>query len=154
MQASSASVHTDPLMPSYAGEIDPRQAWKLLQEDSASQLIDVRTAPEWIFTGSADLRAAGKSTLLISWKHYPSHQINPNFIGEVESALGGAPKNTTLICMCRTGGRSLDAAVALTNAGYTQCFNLTDGFEGPQNGAGQRGTVAGWKASQLPWEQQ
>ena len=49
--------------------------------------------------------------------------------------------------------RSLAAARLMGALGYERCFNVTDGFEGPPDGAGHRGTVAGWKASGLPWRQ-
>jgi hypothetical protein len=42
----------------------------------------------------------------------------------------------------------------LTAAGYRQCFNVADGFEGNVDNQGHRGTTGGWKASNLPWVQQ
>ena len=30
---------------------------------------------------------------------------------------------------------------------------IADGFEGPPNEDGHRGTTAGWKADSLPWQQ-
>ena len=37
--------------------------------------------------------------------------------------------------------------------GHQMRFNLADGFEGPIDAEGHRGTVAGWKAEGLPWRQ-
>ena len=59
-----------------------------------------------------------------------------------------------VILICRSGDRSARAADLLANAGYTQVYSITDGFEGdaakdgPQ--AGQR-IVNGWKNAGLPW---
>jgi rhodanese-related sulfurtransferase len=49
--------------------------------------------------------------------------------------------------------RSLAAAEAARAAGYAAVFNIADGFEGPLDAAGHRGTRAGWKAAGLPWQQ-
>jgi len=38
-------------------------------------------------------------------------------------------------------------------AGFPRAFNVADGFEGPVDQEGHRGTVAGWKADGLPWRQ-
>jgi hypothetical protein len=38
-------------------------------------------------------------------------------------------------------------------AGYTQCYNVLEGFEGDKDGAGHRSTQGGWRASGLPWTQ-
>jgi len=55
--------------------------------------------------------------------------------------------------LCRSGVRSLAAAKAAQEAGYAHVYNITDGFEGPVDATGHRGTVSGWKASELPWRQ-
>ena len=49
--------------------------------------------------------------------------------------------------------RSLAAAEAAQAAGFPHAYNVADGFEGPPDGDGHRGTVAGWKADGLPWRQ-
>ena len=41
----------------------------------------------------------------------------------------------------------------MTQAGYKNCYNIAPGFEGPHDGAQHRGSVDGWKASDLPWVQ-
>ena len=45
------------------------------------------------------------------------------------------------------------SAAALTAAGYENCFNVLDGFEGPLDESGHRGSRGGWKAEGLPWVQ-
>jgi len=71
------------------------------------------------------------------------------------AALGDAiaDKDTPLLFLCRSGVRSAAAARAMTAAGYSTCLNVSDGFEGPMDAQGKRGSQAGWKAAGLPWRQ-
>jgi len=135
----------------YAGEMSPREAWDCLNRDASSTLVDVRTPPEWAFSGEPDLSVLGKEPLKISWKIFPSYTVNDRFVASLIDA--GLAQNAPLLFLCRTGGRSLDAAIAATAQGFTACYNITDGFEGAPNEQQQRGTIAGWKASGLPWRQ-
>lgn len=77
---------------------------------------------------------------------------NANFTAAIVSS--GVVKTAPLIFICRSGGRSKSAAIALTKAGYKHCYNLAGGFEGPHDNAKHRGSVAGWKAAGLPWTQE
>lgn len=135
----------------YAGDVLPEEAWHMLQHLPNAILVDVRCQPEWLFSGTANLASIGKEVQKISWKHYPTMEVNPHFVAQVQTI---APeKDTPLLFLCKTGGRSLDAAIAMSSYHYTRCYNVLHGFEGDQNPAGQRGGVNGWKASGLPWEQ-
>jgi rhodanese-related sulfurtransferase len=58
-----------------------------------------------------------------------------------------------VLLLCRSGGRSRAAAIALTGAGFKACYNIVEGFEGDRDGLGHRGSVGGWKAAGLPWRQ-
>ena len=135
----------------YAGEISPLEAWEYLRRDASAVLVDVRTPPEWAFSGEPDLSPLGKEHLRISWKFFPAYDVNPRFVDLLREA--GVKDYAPVFFLCRTGGRSLDAAIATTAAGYSHCYNVTDGFEGPPNQWHQRGAVSGWKASGLPWRQ-
>jgi rhodanese-related sulfurtransferase len=55
--------------------------------------------------------------------------------------------------ICRSGGRSHQAANAATQAGYPDCYNVLQGFEGDKDAAGHRNTLGGWRAAGLPWVQ-
>jgi rhodanese-related sulfurtransferase len=55
--------------------------------------------------------------------------------------------------LCRSGARSRAAAIALTEAGFRQAFNISDGFEGDADQDGHRCNRNGWKAENLPWRQ-
>ena len=78
---------------------------------------------------------------------------NANFLAELRGQVGD-PGERVLVFMCRSGGRSGKGAEAATGAGYTNCYNLLQGFEGDKDGQGHRGTVGGWKVAGLPWEQE
>jgi rhodanese-related sulfurtransferase len=58
-----------------------------------------------------------------------------------------------MLFLCRSGARSRAAAMALTAAGYTSCYNIAEGFEGNPDAERHRGTTGGWKAAGLPWAQ-
>jgi rhodanese-related sulfurtransferase len=55
--------------------------------------------------------------------------------------------------LCRSGARSHSAAEAATRAGWRECYNVLEGFEGDKDAAHHRGTVGGWKKAGLPWIQ-
>ncbi len=135
----------------YAGDVTPRTAWKILNENKAAVLIDVRTRPEWNFVGLPDLTSAGKRPELLEWQMFPSMQPNPEFVATLSGAV--ADKDTPLLFLCRSGARSAAAAKAMTAAGYSTCLNVVDGFEGPLDAQAKRGTAGGWKAAGLPWRQ-
>jgi len=58
-----------------------------------------------------------------------------------------------VLFLCRSGGRSHDAAVAATAAGFGACYNVLQGFEGDRDPDAHRNTVGGWRAAGLPWSQ-
>ncbi|MBA4274096.1 MAG: sulfurtransferase [Alphaproteobacteria bacterium] len=135
----------------YAGDITPTQAWDMLSSDSAAQLVDVRTQPEWAFAGLPELTALNRKPLTLSWKFYPTFELNAQFLAQLSTLVPDT--STPLLFLCKTGGRSSDAAAAATAAGYTACYNIAGGFEGDANAERQRGRINGWKATNLPWEQ-
>jgi len=135
----------------YAGDVAPSTAWKILSENKDAVLVDVRTRAEWNYVGLPELASVGKKPALLEWQVFPSMQANPEFVSTLESAI--ADKDTPLLFLCRSGVRSAAAARAMTAAGYSTCLNVTDGFEGPMDAQGKRGSAAGWKASGLPWRQ-
>ena len=79
--------------------------------------------------------------------------MQPNGGFEDDLKLAGLPANHKLYFICRSGQRSLAAAQAAQAAGFRHAYNVAEGFEGPPDGAGHRGQVAGWKARTLPWRQ-
>ncbi len=144
----------DPKTP-YAGDVAPSEAWETLASEPAAALVDVRTTAEWSFVGLPDLSPLGKRPLLREWQSYPSMQVDGAFADDVAAALGeaGAGPDAPVFFLCRSGARSQAAAAALAARGWTRCFNIVGGFEGPLDGSRHRGATAGWKADGLPWVQ-
>jgi rhodanese-related sulfurtransferase len=131
----------------YRGDIQPAEAFERLKKNASAVLIDVRTQPEWTFVGVPQV----ERLMRVSWQVYPQMDVNANFAKDVEAM--GLSKDTEILCLCRSGARSASAATALTNAGFTNCWNIAQGFEGDKNAEGRRGTSNGWKAAGLPWAQ-
>ena len=140
----------------YAGDLLAADAYSALASDEASVLIDVRTQAEWAYVGIPDLSGLGKAALFLEWQTYPSGQVDAQFVPRLEAALGAAAKNRSagpFLFLCRSGHRSRLAAIAMTGAGWSRCFNISDGFEGVLDARRHRGAVNGWKVSGLPWLQ-
>ena len=135
----------------YAGDVSVGDAWARLREDTSAVMIDVRTRAEWSYVGLPDLTEAGKEVAAIEWQTFPSGEPNPSFLDDVKAL--GAPFDAPLFFICRSGARSQSAAIAVTAAGYSQCFNVAGGFEGDRDENNHRGTLGGWKAAGLPWRQ-
>jgi len=131
----------------HRGDIPPAEALERLKANPQAVLVDVRTAPEWAYVGVP----AVERLLRLSWQVYPSMQTNLDFAKEIEQA--GLTKDTELLFICRSGARSGQAAAALAGIGYTNCWNVAQGFEGDRDADGHRGTISGWKAGGLPWVQ-
>jgi len=135
----------------YAGDVSSKEAWEVLSREADSVLVDVRTDAEWAFVGLPDLSGLGKAPVLVPWQTFPDMRINPNFAEQV--AAKGVGREQTVFLICRSGQRSRHAAMALGEAGYGPCFNVSDGFEGGHDAERHRGTTEGWKAAGLPWIQ-
>ena len=131
----------------YKGDVMPREAFERLAGNPGAVLIDVRTQPEWAFVGLPQV----DRLLRLSWQAFPTMQVDPDFADKVRAA--GIREGDEVFCICRSGGRSAAAATALTEAGFANCYNVAQGFEGDRDGEGHRGTVGGWKAVGLPWAQ-
>ena len=131
--------------------ISSKQCFERLSKESSSYLVDVRTKPEWLFVGLPDLQSLNKQTICVSWNLYPNMEINVNFESEILES--GINKQDVVFLICRSGNRSSDAAEFLTSRGFTNCVNLTDGFEGEIGPNHQRSTINGWKYHNLPWKQ-
>lgn len=129
----------------------PTDAWHLLRSNEAAWLIDVRTPPELQYVGSPDLREAGGRSAHLPWHVWPAMTVNPAFVPSLERAI--ASRDSPVLFLCRSGGRSLAAARAAEEAGWPDVINILHGFEGDLDAHGQRNRLNGWKAAQLPWRQ-
>jgi rhodanese-related sulfurtransferase len=93
-------------------------------------LIDVREPSEWAQTGMP------KDSIGISVSR-------ADFVDEVLKASGG-DRSKPVALICRSGSRSVKAANALLDAGFTNVTNVGDGW------IGREGVGAGWDAANLP----
>ncbi len=128
----------------YAGALTPSEAFDLMQHNPAAKLIDVRTRAEWDWVG----RVPG--AVEIEVMSYPGNRPNQAFLEELEKKV---PKEAVAMFLCRSGGRSHNAAGFAAQAGYENSYNVLEGFEGDRDAAGQRNKVGGWRAAGLPWVQ-
>ncbi|OGA38423.1 MAG: rhodanese [Betaproteobacteria bacterium RIFCSPLOWO2_12_FULL_68_19] len=127
---------------SYAGALLPAEAHALMS--AGAKLVDVRTRPELTYVGYVP------GSLAVEWQTWPGNRPNPEFLGEL-AAL--ASKDAPLMFLCRSGARSHAAAEAATRAGWRECYNVLEGFEGDKDAAQHRGSVGGWRKAGLPWVQ-
>ncbi|MBT5522003.1 MAG: rhodanese-like domain-containing protein [Rhodospirillales bacterium] len=135
----------------YAGDKTPEESWAMLSEISGAVLVDVRTDAEWAFVGTPDLGSLGKNLCLAAWIVYPNMTGNADFVATVENHAPDTDAH--ILFICRSGQRSIAAAIAMTNAGYSNCYNVLEGFEGDMDAQDHRGTIGGWKVAGLPWAQ-
>ncbi|MEP3244061.1 MAG: rhodanese-like domain-containing protein [Sneathiella sp.] len=135
----------------YAGDITVLQAWDMLKSNPDSILIDVRTNAEWAYVGIPDLSALNKKTHTVSWVLFPDMSVNPSFLEGVKAAQ--PQPSAPVLFLCRSGVRSIAAAIAATTAGYDNCYNILGGFEGDPDSDHHRGKTSGWKAENLSWVQ-
>lgn len=126
----------------YSGAVTPAEAWYLVQHLPGAKIVDVRTHPEWQFVGVVP------GAELVEWKSYPQMQTNPDFLLQLKAKTD--PENVVLF-LCRSAVRSHDAAALAAAHGYTEAYNILEGFEGNCDENQQRGQRWGWKAAGLPW---
>lgn len=142
-------------VPAPVDDVPVKATWERLEANQKAVLIDVRTRAEWAFVGLPDLSALSRRPVLVEWLTFPENRANPEFVEQLSEMLAGvgADHDTELYFLCRSGGRSLQAAKAMAVAGFRRCHNVAEGFEGPLDPSRHRGTHSGWKAEGLPWSQ-
>lgn len=129
----------------YAGALLPHEAHELASRLPDAKVIDVRTRAEWEWVG----RIPG--AVMIEWNSWPGGERNARFIDELKARV---PKTSApAFFICRSGARSHSAAEAAAASGYTNAYNILEGFEGNKDAQSHRNTVGGWRAAGLPWEQ-
>lgn len=133
----------------YAGDITPEEAWKLLVDDPSAVLVDCRTEAEWRFVGVPDLSELRRDVVYVEWTT-SNGAHNDGFVADLTAA--GVTADRPVVFLCRSGNRSIGAAIAATEAGLAPSYNVLDGFEGNLDENRHRGGT-GWKAVGLPWSQ-
>ncbi len=134
-------------------ELGPKEAADLLAANPRAIMVDIRSTMEYLFVGHP------KGAVHIPWIDEPDWTVNPHFItrirelilgGAIDSAVGGA---APIILICRSGKRSLEAGRKLLEAGLSEIYHVTEGFEGDLDESHHRSTLGGWRFHGLPWEQ-
>ncbi len=128
----------------YGGALLPQEAYELMQKAPGAKLVDVRTHAEWDYVGWIP------GSVQIEWQTYPASKPNPDFLNELQTQ---ADKQALVMFVCRSGVRSHAAAAVAAQAGYSQSYNVLQGFEGDRDTSGHRNSVGGWRAAGLPWVQ-
>lgn len=128
----------------YEGALMPDEAYEIIKTAPGAKLVDVRCRAELEFVG----RIPG--AVEIEWMTYPGMKENPNFMAALAQQVD---KESLVIFICRNGARSHMAALAATQAGFPDCYNVLAGFEGDANAAKHRNVLNGWRVLGLPWEQ-
>ncbi|HVK56058.1 MAG TPA: rhodanese-like domain-containing protein [Burkholderiales bacterium] len=128
----------------YEGALTPAEAYEVLRSSPGSKLVDVRTRAEWDWVGKIP------GSVMIEWTTYPGGQANENFIAQLKQQVD--PGSLTMF-ICRSGVRSHASAIAATEAGYRNSFNVLEGFQGDKDQSGHRDSVGGWRKAGLPWVQ-
>ena len=136
---------------SYAGDITPEEAWKLLNDNPEAVLVDCRTDAEWRFVGVPDLSSLQRDVVYVEWNTH-RRKAQRQLRRRPESPLASRPASGPVVFLCRSGNRSIGAAEAATEAGIAPSYNVLDGFEGNLDEHKHRGGT-GWKAVGLPWKQ-
>ena len=126
----------------YAGAVTPAEAHTLMQ--AGVKLVDVRTEPELQYVGSVPGSDA------IVWHTYPEGRRKPDFLTQLGDTV---KKDQPVMFLCRSGVRSHQAAIAATQAGWQETYNILEGFEGDKDSEGHRNVVGGWRKAGLPWIQ-
>ena len=122
----------------------PREAYEFLQENPQAVLVDCRSEMEYLFVGHP------MGSRHVAWNDGPDWDINPHFVGQVKRV---ASADRPIVLICRSGQRSVAAGVELENAGFSEVYNVLEGFEGALDENHHRGAINGWRKEGLPWEQ-
>ncbi|WP_350335180.1 rhodanese-like domain-containing protein [Coralliovum pocilloporae] len=138
--------------------LTPQDAFEALQVDDGIIFLDVRDPVEISFVG----HAAGVDGIvpLRTMTHQPTGNgrgyrmlANRHFVADVGRVMmrEGKSKDDPVMIICRSGARSAVGANMLAKAGYTNVWNIVEGFEGDRNRLTRQRTVNGWRNAGLPW---
>ncbi len=120
-------------------------------------IVDVRTAQEYQFVGHVPFAYNLPAFVWGKWDEQKKSfgtEPNPDFVKLFAATF--PDKNAPIIIMCRSGHRSGKAIKLLLQAGYTNLYQMWEGFEGiavsdkelPTYG---KKIVDGWKNRGLPY---
>jgi rhodanese-related sulfurtransferase len=84
---------------SYAGDVQPTEAYAALAADEDAVLVDVRTTAEWTYVGVPDLSPLGKQVVCLEWQRYPDGSVNERFVEDLRDA--GVREGAAVYFLCR-----------------------------------------------------
>ena len=123
-------------------QVEPPQAYEILQKDPEAIYVDVRTEEEF-----AQGHPAGAINLpVVFLKPGAAPQPNNSFLDVAQKVLSQDKK---LVVGCMAGGRSQRACEILEQAGYNDLSNVRGGFGGARDASGAI-VVVGWRDAGLP----
>src|SRR5262245_32240932 len=127
-------------------QITPDKAKEILDQDSQTLYVDVRSIPE--FERGHPVGAINIPLLHLDEE---SHQMvpNPDFAKVAEAVL---PREKKLLVGCMAGGRSQKACELLQQKGYSNLSNIMGGYGGGRNPMTGE-PVPGWSQLNLPVSQ-
>jgi len=138
--------------------VTAQEAYEMWKSDLEKiSIIDVRIPEEYIFVGHPEM-AKNIPLLFVKYQwnsetNRPEADFNPDFIDSVKSQFNSSDM---IFLICRSGGRSAWATNMLAKAGFTNVYNVIDGFEGdkvddPDGAYHGKRMKNGWKNFGLPW---
>ena len=128
----------------YVGALTPKEAYEVWQLAPGAKLVDVRTRAEWDWVG----RVPG--AVEIEWMLYPGNEPNAHFLAQLKRQVD---PEALVMFLCRSGARSNTAANLAVASGFTNAYNILEGFEGDKDASGHRNKIGGWRHANLPWTQ-
>ncbi len=136
---------------SYAGDITPEEAWKLLNDDPEAVLVDCRTDAEWRFVGVADLSSLERDVVYVEWNSTDGRH-NDGFVDDLV-AVGRRHPATGRWCSCVAPATARSAPPRprpkRVSRRPTTCWTDSKATSTSDKHRGR----TGWKAVGLPWKQ-
>ncbi|MBN1292458.1 MAG: sulfurtransferase [Candidatus Latescibacteria bacterium] len=138
--------------------VNAQEAYEMWKANPATvKILDIRSRAEYVFVGHAPMAylipfLVFDQTWDSSRNRYPMTP-NPDFMAAAKKLFA---LQDTILVMCRSGGRSTAAVNAMAEAGFTNVYNIIDGFEGDAENDKESYSYGkriknGWKNSGAPW---
>ncbi len=139
----------------YVTALEAYEMWKANPEKVT--ILDCRSVEEYTYVGHAPmaLNIPSKMNTLKFNAETKAYDMTDNPDFEVQMKKRFKPEDTIAI-MCRSGHRSAASVERLAKIGFTNVYNITDGFEGdvlkdPESYFQGKRVLNGWKNSGAPW---
>lgn len=136
----------------------PKDAHAALEADPSIVFVDVRDPVEVSFVGHAAPMDANVPLAVATRAFNPksgAYKMEPNkgFVAAVDALMAreGKGKADPVFLICRSGSRSARGVEMLAAAGYTNVWNLVEGFEGDADEKTGARSLNGWRNAGLPW---